>query len=197
MKTHTLTRGAALAGALTIAHASTALAAGGENTPLHLSGTTTVHSASSSGGIVRLIVGLFIVVVVIYGVAWVLRQVRGHRTQASAGALSELASLPLGGGRSLALVRAGQEVLLVGVAEHSVTPIRTYTEEEAADLGLAPELDSDHAADPGKTGSIGSFARRNSRAGQGRTSRDKSGGRHSQGGQGRFADTLRRLTVRS
>ena len=51
--------------------------------------------------------------------------------------------MPLGPNRSLHLVRAGRELVLVGVAEHGVTPIRTYTEEEALELGLIGEDDDE------------------------------------------------------
>jgi flagellar protein FliO/FliZ len=139
MKWLTLTRGAALGGALMLAHASAALA-DGENTPLHLSSGTGLHtvSTSSSGSsIVRTVVGLFIVIAVIYGVSWILRQAkRGKNGHASGQGLSQLATLPLGNGRSVALVRAGQEIVLIGIAEHGITPIRTYTEAEAIELGL-------------------------------------------------------------
>ncbi|HLJ04224.1 MAG TPA: flagellar biosynthetic protein FliO [Solirubrobacteraceae bacterium] len=150
MKSLTLTRGAALAGALTLVHASAASAAGGENTPLHLSGSTGVHVASSgsSSSIVRTVVGLFIVIAVIYGVSWILRQARrGKDGRASGQGLSHLASLPLGSGRSVALVRAGQEIVLIGIAEHGITPIRTYTEAEAIELGLWDQL----GVSPGET----------------------------------------------
>ena len=40
-----------------------------------------------------------------------------------------------------------RELVLVGVAEHGVTPIRTYTEEEALELGLIGE-DDDLDDDP-------------------------------------------------
>jgi flagellar protein FliO/FliZ len=143
MKSHTFIRGAALAGALTLAHAATASAASaGENTPLHLGHSTTVHvSTGGSSGIVRTIVGLFVVIAVIYGVAWVLRMAKRDKNRSTGQGLSQVASLPLGGGRSVALVRAGQELVLVGVAEHSVTPIRTYSEEEARELGVWDEED--------------------------------------------------------
>ena len=36
--------------------------------------------------------------------------------------------------------------MLVGVAEHGVTPIRTYTEDEAIDLGLIGEDDASSTA---------------------------------------------------
>ena len=51
--------------------------------------------------------------------------------------------MPLGPNRSLHLVRAGNELVLVGVAEHGVTPIRTYTEDEARAAGLLAEDDAE------------------------------------------------------
>ena len=100
MKSLTFTRGVALAGALTLTHAATALGAAshavttattpiqstqalaqasGENTPLNLTHTAATHAASSGGGggsIVRTIVGLFIVIAVIYGIAWIMKQAK-------------------------------------------------------------------------------------------------------------------------
>jgi flagellar protein FliO/FliZ len=158
-KSLTLIRGVVMVGALTLIPAGTALAAGsgnpstasikaaaGENTPVNLgSSSLPTHAASSSSGgsIVRTIVGLFIVIAVIYGVAWLLRQAKKGKTRATGNGLSQLASLPLGNGRSVALVRAGTDVVLVGVSEHSVTPIRTYTEDEVITCGIElPEEES-------------------------------------------------------
>jgi flagellar protein FliO/FliZ len=64
----------------------------------------------------------------------------------------------LGPNRSLHLVRAGRELVLVGVAEHGVTPIRTYSEDEAIELGLIDEDDVEldgvaHAA-PSRAGAV-------------------------------------------
>jgi flagellar protein FliO/FliZ len=138
MMSTTLIRGAALTGALALVHASTALAVGGESTPLNLpkAGATHAASSGSSGSIVRTIVGLFIVIAVIYGVAWILRHAKGAKTRPTGQGLHQLASLPLGNGRSVTLVRAGHELVLLGVAEHGVNPIKTYTEAEALELGL-------------------------------------------------------------
>jgi flagellar protein FliO/FliZ len=169
MKSLTLTRGAALTGALTLVHASTALAAGGESTPLHLTTTASGHTASSGGGtsIVRTIVGLFIVIAVIYGVAWILRQAKGAKHRPTGRGLHQVASLPLGSGRSVTLVRAGTEVVLLGVAEHGVTPIKTYSEAEALELGLEVAEEDPLGVTPAERP------------------------------LGRVADTLRRMTVRS
>ncbi len=114
-------------------------AATGENTPVHLTGTTTAtHVASSGGGasIVRTIVGLAIVIAVIYGIAWIMKLAKKGKTRVTGNGLSQLAHLPLGSGRSVTVVRAGNEVIVVGVAENGVTPLRTYTEAEAIANGI-------------------------------------------------------------
>jgi flagellar protein FliO/FliZ len=134
--------GAAVLGMLLTA-SSSALAADGESTPLNLpKGTPTADAShvagqSAGGGLVRTIVGLAIVIAVIYGLYWVLKQVKASREERSSGqGLGTLATLPLGPNRSLHLVRAGGEVVLLGVGEGGVTPIRTYGEHEARALGL-------------------------------------------------------------
>jgi flagellar protein FliO/FliZ len=119
----------------------------GENTPLSLpadGGAKKVTTASGSGSLVRTFVGLAIVLAVIYGVAWVLKQVKRSKEDRGQGtSLETTAVVALGPNRSLHLVRAGRELVLVGVAEHGVTPIRTYTEDEAIDLGLIGEDDAE------------------------------------------------------
>lgn len=120
---------------------SLVLAADGERTPLGIEGSgapSAPETVGASGGtLVRTIVGLAIVIGVIYGLTWVLRQVKSSKAEAAGGSgLATLASLPLGTNRSLHLVRAGDEVVLVGAGDHGVTPIRTYSEAEARALGL-------------------------------------------------------------
>jgi flagellar protein FliO/FliZ len=144
--------GAAVLGCLLLAPA--AFAADGESTPLDLkpSAPSAQHAASpGGGGMVRTIVGLAVVIGVIYGLHWVLKQVKASKDERASGqGLAPLATLPLGGNRSLALVRAGREVVLVGIGDGSVTPIRTYGEEEARELGLVVDAPP---AEPAATGS--------------------------------------------
>jgi flagellar protein FliO/FliZ len=120
--------------------APAALAADGERTPLNLSDADSAPAqaaGSSGGGLVRTIVGLAVVIGVIYGLYWILKQVKAAREESATGeGLQTLATLPLGTNRSIHLVRAGHEIVLVGAGEHGVTPIRTYTEAEARALGL-------------------------------------------------------------
>jgi flagellar protein FliO/FliZ len=120
-----------------------AAAADGEQTSLDLGEAAKAapaeHVGASGGSIVRTIVGLAVVIGVIYGLTWVLKQVKANKTSGAAGSgLETIATLPLGQNRSLHLVRAGDELVLVGAGEHGVTPIRTYTAEEARALGLLP-----------------------------------------------------------
>ena len=138
---------AALSLVLLAPAAALAASGTGENTPLSLpadGGAKKVTTASGSGSLVRTFVGLAIVLAVIYGIAWVLKQVKRSKEERGQGtSLETTAVVALGPNRSLHLVRAGRELVLVGVAEHGVTPIRTYTEDEAIDLGLIGEDDAE------------------------------------------------------
>jgi flagellar protein FliO/FliZ len=144
---------AALLAALLLAP-SAALAADGESTPLNLpkaapKAASEAAGPSAGGGLVRTIVGLVIVIAVIYGLYWVLKQVKASREERSSGSgLGTLATLPLGPNRSLHLVRAGGEVVLLGVGEAGVTPIRTYGEHEARALGLLADDDDGDDGEP-------------------------------------------------
>jgi flagellar protein FliO/FliZ len=118
--------------------------AGGESTPLNLgpAPSTAAHAAASSGGaggpsIIRTIVGLLLVIAVIWGLTWILKQVKsGREVRAGGVGLESVATLPLGTNRSLHLVRAGEDYLLLGSAEHGLVPIHRYTEDQAREAGL-------------------------------------------------------------
>lgn len=154
MRSLTLTRGVALGGALTLLCAQAASAAGtptGENAPVHLSPTGVAHAASGGGGssVLRTIVALVIVIGVIYAVARILRAVKGRdAVRASGSGLTQLATLPLAPNRSVALVRAGRDIVLVGVSEHGVTALKTYTEAEAIANGIEIPQDAVDDFDP-------------------------------------------------
>jgi flagellar protein FliO/FliZ len=115
---------------------------GGENTPLNLSSSSAGSHTTSTGGasLVRTIVGLAIVIAVIWGLAWILRQVKagreGGRDSDQTAGLASVATLTLGSGRSVHLVRAGSEYVLLGSAEHGLVPISRYTEQQAREAGL-------------------------------------------------------------
>lgn len=122
----------------------------GEEKALDLPSDVQVGQArteGAGGSLGRTLFGLMIVVALIYGLTLLLRRMRngsigvGGRSQG----LKAVASIPLGPNRSIHLVRAGQEYLLVGAAEHGVVPLRTYSEDEARAAGLL-DLDAGVAA---------------------------------------------------
>jgi flagellar protein FliO/FliZ len=120
--------------------AATTTTATGENTPLRLDPAPAAEHSGGGGGIVRTIVGLAVVIGVILGLHWVLKQVKSSRESRSTGSgLQPVSTLALGPGRSVHLIRAGNELVLVGSGEHGVTPLRVYSEEEARALGLLVE----------------------------------------------------------
>ena len=71
-----------------------------------------------------------------------LKNIKASKESTAAGeGLETLATLPLGTNKTLHLVRAGREIVLLGTAEQAIAPIRRYSESEARALGLidAPE----------------------------------------------------------
>lgn len=164
MKSLTFSRGVRFACALTTLFAcalwcsAPALAASGSNansfekTRLNLNSGNPAHVASGSisGTIVRTIVALLIVIAVIYGITWLLKQSRTSRNPSVGDGLSQVASLPIGPNRSVTLVRVGAELHLLGVAEHGITGIRVFSEEEAYELGIP--FDTDEFDTPGRAG---------------------------------------------
>jgi flagellar protein FliO/FliZ len=147
---------AAMAVASLLLDPQLALAAdAGEKTPLNLKDAPSTGHVSSGGSLVRTIVGLAVVIGVIYGLYWILKQVKSSREEKASGTgLTALATLPLGSQRSLQLVRAGRELHLVGVSEHGVTPVRTYTEEEADAAGLLDIEPDDESGQNGGAGGV-------------------------------------------
>jgi flagellar protein FliO/FliZ len=102
-------------------------------------GSSGVGTASASGAVVRTIVGLAIVLAVVYGLYWLLRSAARARSGQADGRIEVVATTTLAPNRSLHLIRAGDELILVGAAEQSVTPIRVYSADEvqAMELQLA------------------------------------------------------------
>ena len=148
---------AALCGILVLP--ATVFAADGESTRLHIDDAAprAVRDSASSGTgsmLVRTIVGLAVVIGVIFGLHWILKQVKASReSRSTGGGLHSIATLALGPGRSLHLVRAGTEIVLVGASENGVVPVRTYTEDEARRLGLLTRDDPIVPSAPPRRGS--------------------------------------------
>ena len=89
-------------------------------------------------------------IVVIYGLTWLLKQSRTTKNPSMGDGLVQIASMPLGPNRSVSLIRVGAELHLLGVAESGVTGIRVFTEEEAYELGIP--FDPDEFETPGRGG---------------------------------------------
>ena len=158
MRFSTFTRGAGLSGALMLscaqmAHAATgASGASGEQTPLHLSTSGATHVVSSGGsgsGLVRTVIALVVVIAIIYAISRILKSVKGRdAVRASGSGLEQIATLPIANGKSVSLVRSGRDIILLGVGEHGVTPIKTYTEDEALAAGIDLPEEIDDVYDP-------------------------------------------------
>jgi flagellar protein FliO/FliZ len=116
----------------------------GESTPLNLgSSAGSTHTSGSGASIVRTIVGLAIVIAVIWGLSWILRQVKaGREPHSPSTGLMNVAALTLTSGRSVHLVKAGNDYLLLGSAEHGVMPLHRYSEEEAREAGLLDVIEA-------------------------------------------------------
>ncbi len=123
---------------------SAATTGAGEDTALNLTPVSGgAHTSGSGGSIVRTIVGLAIVIAVIWGLSWILKQVKSGRTPQLEGVgLTSLGALTLSSGRSVHLVKAGSDYILLGSAEQGVIPIHRYTEEEAREAGLIDVVES-------------------------------------------------------
>jgi flagellar protein FliO/FliZ len=102
------------------------------------SGSTSTTAVGGTGGdIVRTIVGLAIVLAVIYGVYWLLRSAGRARSGRADERIGVIATTPLAPNRALHLVRAGDELILVGATEHSITPLRVYSGDDALNVEAA------------------------------------------------------------
>lgn len=138
--------------------AAAAAKASGDEVPLDLGGEETGGQQVGPGGgsVARVIVGLLIVVAVIYGVTWLLKQLKGgpHETATGHG-LEQLTALPLQGGGALSLVRVGDELLLLGSGSGGATTLRRYDENEARALGLWPDDAASSGDGPSAGGSAG------------------------------------------
>lgn len=150
----------ACVGLLLTSSVTSALAAADDRTPLDLpSGAPALESQASpgsGGGLVRTIIGLAVVIGVIYGLYWVLKRVKVSREDRSSGAgLHAIATLSLGPNRSMQLIRSGPDVVLVGVSDQGIVPIKVYSEQEARDAGfldpVGTEADESHTPPSART----------------------------------------------
>lgn len=95
--------------------------------------------ASGMGGtLLRLGLGLIVVVGLIVGVYLVLKRMQRGRMPGFSGAADDLVDVvsttPLGPNRFLHLIRVGEELILVGATDQSVTPVARIGGEEAVGM---------------------------------------------------------------
>ncbi len=100
------------------------------------------------GGLVRGVVGFVIVIGVILLIAKLLKTNAARKSgfmprgRGRDGDLVEvLSTTPLGPNRQLHMVRVGDEVILVGAGEGGITPLRSFSEDEAVALGAVTSED--------------------------------------------------------
>jgi len=99
-----------------------------------------------------MIVGLAIVLAVIYGVYWLLKSHRKTKASGGDGRIEVVATTALGPNRAVHLLRVGNELVLVGSAEHGVTRLRVYDADEAVELTpLVEGASSARALAPART----------------------------------------------
>ena len=130
-------------------------------------GSGTIGVSSTSGAVARTIVGLAIVLAVVYGLYWLLKSTAKSRAAQSDERIAVVATTTLAPNRALHLIRSGDELILVGATEQSVTPIRVYSAEEARamdiELAAAAQLAHPPGRPPAPTGVIEALRRRTAR----------------------------------
>jgi flagellar protein FliO/FliZ len=112
------------------------------------SSSSPASSGSAGADVIRTVVGLAVVLGVIYGVYWLLKSAARAKAGRPDERIGVIATTPLAPNRSLHLVRAGDELILVGATEHSITPLRVYSGDEAVIIEGRPQLDAQLALPP-------------------------------------------------
>ena len=126
-----------------------------------------VGVSSTSGAVARTIVGLAIVLAVVYGLYWLLKSTARSRAAQSDERIAVVATTTLAPNRALHLIRSGDELILIGATEQSLTPIRVYSAEEARamdiELAAAAQLAQNPGSQQAPTGLVEALRRRTAR----------------------------------
>jgi len=118
---------------------------------------SSVSTGSAGADVIRTIVVLAVVLGVIDGVYWLLKSAARAKAGRSDERIGVVATTPLAPNRSLHLVRAGDELILLGATDHSITPLRVYTGDEAVLLEGSPQPDMPLALPPATPARPASF----------------------------------------
>ena len=106
-----------------------------DQTPLTgLDGGDTAAAPDTGSSLGRLVIGMLIVGALVLGLRWFLKRTNRERSIQATGSLQVVATTPLAQNRAVHLVRVGDELVLVGSAEHGVTQLRVYSAAEARTL---------------------------------------------------------------
>jgi len=125
-----------LAPAAALAASQTTTRTGPESLPIRQGGSDAGSIAGSAGGtLIRMGIGLAVVLAVIGAVWYLLKRIRRSRfpemDTRGTSIVDVLSTTPLGPNRNLHLLRVGDEVVLVGATEHSITPVTRLSGAEA------------------------------------------------------------------
>ena len=149
------------------AHAADAFEKDQTPLPSDLTGGADATSAATEGGssVGRLMLGLLIVVGLLLALRWFVKRTNRERSPQATGSLQVVATTPLAQGRAVHLLRVGDELVLVGSAEHGVTPLRVYGPNEARTLEQIMSSDTfvDTSGGAGIGGLLGDLRKRTAR----------------------------------
>jgi flagellar protein FliO/FliZ len=112
---------------------------------------------SAGADVIRTVVGLAVVLAVIYGVYWLLKSSARSKAGRADERIGVIATTPLAPNRSLHLVRAGDELILVGATDHSITPLRIYSGDDAVLVEGRPQIEAPLALPPAAPARAESF----------------------------------------
>lgn len=87
----------------------------------------TVKPGIAGGDIISVVLGLVLVLLMIFGCAWLIKRL-GAVPRAASGVIKVLAVLPLGARERITLVEVGGKQLLLGVTATQITTLHTFDE---------------------------------------------------------------------
>jgi flagellar protein FliO/FliZ len=137
--------------------------------PSDLSGageSTSTAAADGGSSFGRLVLGLLVVAGLLLALRWFVKRANRERAPQNLGSLQVVATTALAQGRAVHLLRVGDELVLVGSAEHGVTPLRVYAPQEARNLEQTLSADAafvDTDGGPGIAGLLGDLRKRTAR----------------------------------
>lgn len=123
------------AAALAAATSTTSTTADPESLPIAQSTPSSGVASGAGGTLLRFGIGLAVVLAVIGGVWYVLKRVRSSRypemDARGSSLIDVLSTTPLGPNRNLHVVRVGDEIVVLGATEQSITPVTSLTGAQA------------------------------------------------------------------